>query len=233
MLKFYCIGAQKSGTTWLYEKLQQHPDVHFPHGKEIHFWDKKFQLGLEWYKGLFSDAKTQGDMTPAYAVLPVETIRSVYNAFPDLKLVYTIRNPIDRAWSSAKMALARAEMTLPEASDQWFIDHFNSSGSLARGDYQNCIENWRRVFPDDSLAVFRYEHMTVNPKLFLCEICRHIGVNTNWIDGLDDWSLRTPTFQSTPSQIRESLKPELQRLYSDKIKRLSDYLSDDFTNWLC
>jgi hypothetical protein len=212
--------------------LRQHPDIHFPIGKEIHFWDQQSHLGLKWYKGLFSDEKTCGDITPAYAILPIETIECVYNAFPDIKLIYIMRNPMDRAWSMAKMALARAQMSLPEASDQWFIDHFNSSASLARGDYQSCIENWRRFFPAASMALFRYEHIVVNPRLLLCEICRHIGVDTNWINYLNDLSLGTPIFQSTPGPIRESLKPELRRLYSDKVKRLGDYLTDDFTNWL-
>ena len=36
-----------------------------------------------------------------------------------------VRNPIARDWSSALMALQSAELTPGEASDQWFIDHFN------------------------------------------------------------------------------------------------------------
>lgn len=42
MLDFLGIGAQKAGTTWLYEKLRLHPDIAFPAGKEVHFWDQKY-----------------------------------------------------------------------------------------------------------------------------------------------------------------------------------------------
>ena len=36
---FYCIGAQKAGTTWLYRALSRHPDVHLSRIKEVHYWD--------------------------------------------------------------------------------------------------------------------------------------------------------------------------------------------------
>ncbi|NRB33262.1 MAG: sulfotransferase [Rhodobacteraceae bacterium] len=35
---FYCIGAQRSGTTWLYRQLSKAPDIHMP-SKEVHYWD--------------------------------------------------------------------------------------------------------------------------------------------------------------------------------------------------
>src|SRR5262249_41035314 len=38
---FLGIGAQKAATTWLYENLKRHPEIEFPAGKEVHFWDKR------------------------------------------------------------------------------------------------------------------------------------------------------------------------------------------------
>jgi hypothetical protein len=60
-------------------------------------------------------------------------MRQVHARFPDARLIYLIRNPIERAWSSALMALRGAEFAFDEASDAWFIDHFHSRGSLSRG----------------------------------------------------------------------------------------------------
>lgn len=37
---FICIGAPKTGTTWLYENLKNHPDVELPYIKELHFFDE-------------------------------------------------------------------------------------------------------------------------------------------------------------------------------------------------
>jgi hypothetical protein len=36
---FFCIGAQKSGTTWLYQHLHLHPDFWMPPQKELHYFD--------------------------------------------------------------------------------------------------------------------------------------------------------------------------------------------------
>lgn len=36
---FFCIGAQKAGTTWLYDFLQKSADCHFCRNKELHYFD--------------------------------------------------------------------------------------------------------------------------------------------------------------------------------------------------
>ena len=38
---FICIGAQKAGTSWLYQMLIQHPDLWLPPLKELHFFDRR------------------------------------------------------------------------------------------------------------------------------------------------------------------------------------------------
>lgn len=102
MLNFLGIGAQKCGTTWLFELLSLHPQVRFPAGKEVHFWDGQRERGVDWYEGLFEGQPPSvavGEITPAYAILAPPIIAEVARAFPALRLIYLIRNPIDRAWS--------------------------------------------------------------------------------------------------------------------------------------
>src|SRR5262245_8764381 len=111
MLRFLGIGAQKAGTTWLHENLRTHPVLSFPHGTEIHFWDAQRDRGIDWYRSLFvSSDRVEGEITPAYAILPPRQVAEIAATFPDLRLIYILRNPIDRAWSSALMALQRSEM---------------------------------------------------------------------------------------------------------------------------
>ena len=83
-----------------------------------------------------------GDITPRYAILPPESIKACHAAFPDLKLIFTIRNPVDRAWSAAKMALRQAGRTVEQTSPDWFLREVMRQDSLARGDYESCIRNW-------------------------------------------------------------------------------------------
>jgi hypothetical protein len=58
---FLCVGAQKSGTTTLYEILKTHPDIFLPRKiKETKFfvYEENLQKGKEWYeKEFFSEVK--------------------------------------------------------------------------------------------------------------------------------------------------------------------------------
>lgn len=232
MLTFLGIGAQKCGTTWLYEMLKLHPQVAFPMGKEMHFWNKQYVKGVPWYRNSFlSPDKVEGEITPAYAILPVEVIREIYKEFPEIRLMMVIRNPMERAWSSAKMALLRAEMQVSEASDQWFIDHFHSAGSKMRGDYERCIKNWRQAFPEDRLMLMMFDEVKQNPKRLLKSCCEHLQIDPTYFETVPDESLLRPVFSSLKEPVRESLMPILASLYSDQIDSLSEYLKSDLANW--
>ena len=51
---FLIIGAQKAATTWLARSLEQHQDVFMAPEKEIHFFNHRFERGLEWYESRFN-----------------------------------------------------------------------------------------------------------------------------------------------------------------------------------
>lgn len=236
MLDFVGIGAQKAGTTWLYQQLHRHPDIDFPAGKEIHFWDLKYEKGIDWYRQLFPSVpgRVQGEITPAYAMLGRDRVRQVRESFPDIRLVYLMRNPIERAWSSALMALSRSEMELEEASDQWFIDHFRSAGSLKRGDYEACLRTWLSCFPAEQLMLARFERIIEEPRQLLADACRHLGVSPQPMQALDPEALGQrirPVAGERAENIRESLLPPLREIYYPKIESLARFLGDDLTAW--
>jgi hypothetical protein len=231
MLNFLGIGAQKSGTSWLHNMLAKHPKIAFPGGKEIHFWNRPESRNLQWYSQLFSDShRVNGEITPAYGILPAEIIHSIHAAFPHLRLIYLMRNPIDRAWSSAKMALGRAEMVQDEASDQWFIDHFNSRSSLARGDYESCIRNWRSVYPSDQILLLRYEMIEFQPVALVNTCLNHLGLE-DYLLPENSELFTTRIFAGDATQIRPRLLETLSNIYSDQIESLSQYLEQDFSEW--
>lgn len=232
MLSFLGIGAQKAGTTWLYAQLNKHPRIGFPRGKEIHFWDRLDDPGrIPAYLAWFDDPRLcQGEITPAYALLPVEVIARIRRVAPDLRLLYLLRNPVERAWSSALMALGRAEMTFDEASDRWFIDHFRSSGSLRRGDYASCIRNWRRVFPAEQLLLLRHEAIRDRPEELLRACCAHIGVTPPDAGLLA--GCRERVFAGPVHPLRPALREVLIELYRPRVAALEELLDEDFGGWL-
>jgi hypothetical protein len=107
-IDFIICGAAKSGTTSLHYYLDQHPDICFALDEsrpdnEIHFFDyeNRYEKGLDFYFSLFSgctEGKIKGETTPSY-IIDVQTPQRIHKSFPDAKLVFILRNPIERAYS--------------------------------------------------------------------------------------------------------------------------------------
>ena len=129
---FLIIGAARSGTTSLYEYLSQHPSVIPGVGKEVYFFDKKFNKGINWYKSFFPTKLSKsrleskqkrncltGEATPRYLHYP-HTPKRVFDLIPNIKLIVLLRNPIDRAYSHYQMEVGSDNEELPfeEAIEQ-------------------------------------------------------------------------------------------------------------------
>jgi hypothetical protein len=231
MLNFLGIGAQKCGTTWLYDTLAKHAGIAFPGGKEVHYWNSPQGKSIEWYSTLFNDdTQINGDITPAYALLPKTTIEKIYSRFPNLRLIYLIRDPMERAWSAARMALGRAEMLHNEASDQWFLDHFQSSGSLARGDYEKCIRQWLSVYDPSQLLIVRYESICTDPVNIINTCLKHI-LSDRFVSIQDRVQLSKKIFEGDGVPLPSRLRDALKAIYAPRIESLSGFLHQDFSDW--
>ena len=88
--QFLCIGAQKAGTTWLYQNLKSHPDVWLPPIKELHFFDDGTPKGI--FRGYWSNIQ-RANQKEAWrnivfllklSLLP-KTMRSYGKLFPEIK----------------------------------------------------------------------------------------------------------------------------------------------------
>jgi hypothetical protein len=180
-----------------------------------------------------------GEITPAYAILSPQHIRAIRERCPDIRLFLSLRNPIERAWSAALMALARSEITLAEASDQWFLDHFRSAASRSRGDYAACLERWWSAFPRDQLLVLYMEDIAAKPDLVLQGLAQHLTVDESDFTNLPNSSLhetvrpRMPPSLPfvTPPPIRPSLVAPLMDMYADGIDRLARLIDRDVSHW--
>src|SRR5437764_5111475 len=108
---FLIIGTQRGGTTSLYHYLKTHPCVQLANTKDTHFFDKKFNKGLSWYRGHFptrlgkyytqrvrQQPFVTGEASPSYLFHPHAPGR-VAQLLPSARLIVLLRNPVDRAYS--------------------------------------------------------------------------------------------------------------------------------------
>lgn len=126
---FMIIGAAKSGTTSLFEYLVQHPNVLAPYTKEVHYFDYKYERGVNWYLRHFPTRAEMaavrertgapavtGEATPYYLFHPLAAERAA-SLLPDAKLICLLRNPVDRAVSSYynQVRIGKEHLPLDEA----------------------------------------------------------------------------------------------------------------------
>jgi Sulfotransferase domain len=152
---FMMIGAMKSGTTSLARYLSAHPDVFMTRPKEPGFFNpaRNWNRGFEWYENLFKDARAnqaRGEASTSYTMAPrVSGVpERIAAAVPDVKLIYLIRNPIDRIRSMYMHLVDRGEEFAPLKEAVHGRDDYLD---ISRYGYQ--LEQYLLVFPRDRLMV--------------------------------------------------------------------------------
>ncbi|MEM6649459.1 MAG: sulfotransferase [Pseudomonadota bacterium] len=170
------IGSPKAGTTTLCDVLAQHPDIYMLPGKEAHFFNDKYDQGIDWYTSLFKDAPA-GNMiaegTPDYT----EGARSKVTAermakhLPQAKLIYMVREPIKRLESHYVQALHNGLPTIPlhEAVKSW-PQLVQTSQYFAR------LEDYLAHYPMSQIHILFYEDFITDPKAVVNDCLTFLGL---------------------------------------------------------
>lgn len=138
---------------------------------------------LEAYRRYFPELGARvvkGEITPDYCDLDAVRIAEIKEAFPELKLLLTLRHPLHRFESQVYKHLA--ETTDPSALAgvrRWldrtaFVDTF---------DYKGIVARWRRAFGSENLHVTCFERLEGDAEGYVDEICRFLGVDRGCAPG--------------------------------------------------
>ena len=166
--KFIIVGASKSGTTSLFFKLSQHPQILPPHKKEINFFNHNFASGVPWYLAQFpaiADGKQfiTGEASPLY-IYNQQARTRIKQLFPNTKIIVMVRNPVDRTISEYYHAvnhaiekrtlteiIARETELLATKPRSELLQHF---GYLLNSIYLDNIVKWQTDFsPENTLII--------------------------------------------------------------------------------
>jgi len=237
---FILIGETKSGSTSLFNYLIQHPNIKDTFGngdkvdgsyatKEIRYFDRYYDRGLEWYKSCFPETKhgeLTGEATPMYMYRSMVPFR-IKKEVPNAKFLVILRNPVDRLYSNFQHYFK----WVPNFSTQYpsFEKYLQSCNDrdyfmIDKGLYYHALIKWFKFFPRDQFYIQTTENLHASPQAVFSELLQFLG--------LED--LELTSFKVFRENKYEDMKLEtrimLEEFYRPYNKELNDFLKIDL-NW--
>jgi len=198
-------GVRRGGTTSLYYAIRQHPEIYlYPHSELNYFveeelrgrhwhdkpadsdhWEKNHSL--QEYEALFAN----GDQARAIGHKGADLLfwhpahSRIARFVPDVRFIFTLRHPANRAWSHywAERAKGREMLDFEEAlaaeekraeKSDWARYHLSYK---TRGYYDRSLQQFLKIFPREQILVITLEEKITRPRETLQQIYRFLGVD--------------------------------------------------------
>jgi len=176
---FIGVGLEKSGSSWVAAALAEHPEICFSNQKEVHFFNKNYEKGLDFYASYFKDCETKkikGEFTPRYFYIP-EVPGRIKKEFAQAKLIFCFRNPIDRIYSHFYHNIAHARISNKTPFEQAirqdprFIDYGRLSDNLKR---------FLKYFKQEQMLFIFYDDIVTKPQEVARKVYQFVGVDLDY-----------------------------------------------------
>ncbi len=172
---FIICGVQKCGTTSLLKYLSQHRQITFsPPDTEIHFFDNpvNYKKGISEFSKHFKTKKLNGligQSTSSYIYDYVP--ERMFEYVPDAKLIFILRNPVNRAYSHYWHAFSKNresssfEQALEKESDRIALDYFHliNFSYFNTGLYMKMLHSFLNYFKKNQMYCVILEELKTNP----------------------------------------------------------------------
>ena len=240
----FVIGAQKCGTSSIFETLRRHPAVTSavdPESgrviKEPNFFSApNWSKGFAWYSALFPDtSRVALDATPEYMTHP-HAISMMARMFPQCRVIVTLRDPVQRALSAYNHYM----QMLPE-TESWdwkcpgqsfdlnVISELDSPfeswrGLIGRGDYASQLQNIRQHVPADRIFVMALEEWAIEPRTWLNLLVAFLNLPSAKLTALH-LHRRKPSFKTCSLEVMERMRNHFQPLNECLFKMLGRRIS--------
>jgi hypothetical protein len=200
--EFFAVGPQRTGTSWLHQVMESHVGV--PAGiKETDFFLRNYSKGMKWYLSFFRShppGMTRGEVDPNYFGEDLARER-IAKDIPGAKIIVTLRDPADRAYSSYRVM----------RRDAWTrvgIEETVTTNRIIRESsrYAHHLANWERSFGKDRVLVCFYDDLERSPQMFIDRITDFIGAQRIKVEGSPLASERVNTVTQAPRSPRLAAK---------------------------
>jgi hypothetical protein len=175
------IGAQKCGTSGLHYQLGLHPEIWMSRPKELNFFieERNWPRGEDWYRASFNaGAKVRGESSPNYTAYPqhVGVPERMHSLIPDAKLVYVVRDPLERIAAHWVHNYAKRR----EKGDLGVtLTHANTS-YVVRSQYHMQLQQFLAHYPLERILLLEQEELRSQPAETLRRVFEFAGVDPDF-----------------------------------------------------
>ena len=181
---FLVIGAEKAGTTTLHDLLDHHPDISMSDPKEPSFFCQPalYAKGWDWYRGFFANAtgRVIGEASPAYSMdadFP-GTADRIARDLPNAKLIYIVRDPVERLESAWMWYRAHGRHKLGQRAFPPLDRSVHEvPGLIDASRYWHQLSLYRAHFAEEQILVLFLEDMRRDPVVTLGQAFDFVGVD--------------------------------------------------------
>lgn len=225
--RFFVVGAQRSGTTYLYHVLNEHPEIEMaaPLRPEPKFFlrseindDDLARYEAAHFSGQ-DGAWLRGEKSTSYIESEIAA-QNIAAIFPEAKIIIIVRNPVERAisnyWFSVNNALETEPMAYAfrheeERRENYDRTRFSVSpfAYLSRGRYIDYVALYERFFPPEQINILVFEQFFAQPERVQA-LYVWLGVSTDFVPP----SLEQ-RFNASRKQDAPPLVPDLNRYLAD------------------
>ena len=184
----------------------------------------------EWYASLFEPgrAKITGEATPDYAILEKDMISHVHKLMPRARIIFMMRNPIERPWSAMDMRLRITGEPLENTKDRRSYRLFDKKSSRLRTGYRRTLENWGSFYPEEQIFVGFLEDIHFFPQELLGSLYTFLGVDPFVKHGVATHKIHSGLQNTIPTRFAV----RLARTYHEELKKLHELFGGYASFWL-
>lgn len=262
---FFGIGAEKCGTTWLWQMFRDHPEIGVPVPKELRYFSHQYlgtglknftmlqkllgadggtrALGAEQadrlvtelriafgsddaYLRIFGDlsGSAVGDISPQYCMLPPEGVAHMRRLAPEAKIIFLMRDPVERTISGGNMKAAGAQEAPSEAAVR---ERALVPFQIEMSHYSAALESFEAAFPGRVFTGF-IDDIRERPLAFLEELCGFLGVS---YDPAHFPRIGKVANAGRRVEVSDALRREIHACLEDEYARLAERFPDRVACW--